>query len=897
MLRKVVAIWVIIIIIVGSIVILVDIAENVEAPYIPHDPIRINSNGEFASMAGSEGWMGDGSPQNPYIIEGYDINGSGYGYCIYIGNTTVNFEVKDSFLHEASGVESYPYFSDTAIILYNVQNGILYHNNASTSDVGVLLHLSNNNTIANNNVSSNIVSDIFLIFSSDNNIANNTAASNNPYGIYLESSNGNIISNNTATNGNNGIYVENSTSNIISNNTLLNNIYGVLILDSIGNTLVNNNMVDNGIYIIGDLLEHWNTHIIDTTNMVNGKPVQYWRNRTGGIVPEGAGQIILANSTNIVIENQNVSNSTAGIILSFSNGNILDNNTASSNNHMGIYLSHSSNNNITSNIASYNGLDGIVLYKSSNNTVAHNNASSDNDNGLRLISSEKNIISHNNFSSNFWLGIYLISSTNNTISNNTIAYHSGAFNYYTGIYLSSSPYNNVIANDVFENEDYGIYLESSSYCNVTENTIYLNGGYSIYIETSSYLNVTENNISNGRIRLDSSSNNVISENILIDNYFGIDIWPSSNNNTITDNIVNICQFEGITISSSSNYNIVTNNIVSNCEYGIYLGQAAYNTLENNSVISNTYHGIRAFSSSHHNEFLNNIIDSSGSQGLYLGSTSYNNTIVGNTVSNNSCGINLSGSPNNKVYHNNIVNNSIQGFDETNNLNQWDDGYPSGGNYWSDYIDIDDYYGPDQDLLGSDGIWDHNYSIDSNSLDRYPLVYPYLKNSMFLYFGWNLISLPYLMTDPDLGAIFSSITGSYDAVQWYDTLDSDDHWKHNHTQKPQHLNDLHDVNHTMGIWIHITDPNGVLLKIPGNNLFENQTMNLNIGWNLVGYPSLSINNRTTGLNNLEFDSDIDCIQWYDATTKTWHFMGPDDVFVPGRGYWMHSKVDATWEVPI
>jgi hypothetical protein len=67
--------------------------------------------------------------------------------------------------------------------------------------------------------------------------------------------------------------------------------------------------------------------------------------------------------------------------------------------------------------------------------------------------------------------------------------------------------------------------------------------------------------------------------------------------------------------------------------------------------------------------------------------------------------------------------------------------------------------------------------------------------------------------------------------------------------------------------------------------------------MVGYPSLSNHNRTTGLNNLTIDTHVDCIQWYDAGTKTWHFMGPDDYFVPGRGYWVHSKVDAEWEVPL
>jgi hypothetical protein len=66
---------------------------------------------------------------------------------------------------------------------------------------------------------------------------------------------------------------------------------------------------------------------------------------------------------------------------------------------------------------------------------------------------------------------------------------------------------------------------------------------------------------------------------------------------------------------------------------------------------------------------------------------------------------------------------------------------------------------------------------------------------------------------------------------------------------------------------------------------------------VGYPSLTSYNRSVGLNNLTFGTDVDCIQWYDAAAQTWHFMGPDDYFIPGRGYWIHSKVEATWEVPL
>jgi hypothetical protein len=55
---------------------------------------------------------------------------------------------------------------------------------------------------------------------------------------------------------------------------------------------------------------------------------------------------------------------------------------------------------------------------------------------------------------------------------------------------------------------------------------------------------------------------------------------------------------------------------------------------------------------------------------------------------------------------------------------WDDSYPSGGNYWSDYIDVDVYHGVSQNIAGSDGIGDTPYVIDANNIDHYPLMSPW-----------------------------------------------------------------------------------------------------------------------------------------------------------------------------
>jgi hypothetical protein len=172
-----------------------------------------------------------------------------------------------------------------------------------------------------------------------------------------------------------------------------------------------------------------------------------------------------------------------------------------------------------------------------------------------------------------------------------------------------------------------------------------------------------------------------------------------------------------------------------------------------------------------------------------------------------------------------------------------------------------------------------------------------KPTITLHPGWNLISLPYIQTVPDIDSVFSSISGSYDAIQFYDSTDVEDPWKQYHIGKPPQMNTLHNVDNTMGTWIHVTEPGGVLFRYSGIQPSWNQTITLHPGWSLVGFPSITSYNRTVGLNNLIFESEVDCIQWFNVTTQSWHFMEPDDYFVPGGGYWVHSKVETTWEVPL
>ncbi|MEM4704001.1 MAG: NosD domain-containing protein [Candidatus Bathyarchaeia archaeon] len=89
----------------------------------------------------------------------------------------------------------------------------------------------------------------------------------------------------------------------------------------------------------------------------------------------------------------------------------------------------------------------------------------------------------------------------------------------------------------------------------------------------------------------------------------------------------------------------------------------------------------------------------------------------------SYGIYLENATNNYIYHNSFVNNANAAH--VNGLaNSWDNGYPSGGNYWSDYSGADLYRGSLQNEVNSDGIGDTPKALDENNTDRYPLMKRY-----------------------------------------------------------------------------------------------------------------------------------------------------------------------------
>ena len=153
-------------------------------------------------------------------------------------------------------------------------------------------------------------------------------------------------------------------------------------------------------------------------------------------------------------------------------------------------------------------------------------------------------------------------------------------------------------------------------------------------------------------------------------------------------------------------------------YGIYLESTSRNVISRNDMRASTYDGIGLYDAANNSVSSNSMRENGWSGiGLYF---SMGNNLSANYISNNYYGMNCFSSQENWIFHNNFVANTNQ--TSSDGLpNAWDNGYPSGGNYWSDYAGSDTYSGVHQNETGSDGIGDTPYDCAESNQDRYPLM--------------------------------------------------------------------------------------------------------------------------------------------------------------------------------
>jgi len=403
----------------------------------------------------------------------------------------------------------------------------------------------------------------------------------------------------------------------------------------------------------------------------------------------------------------------------------------------------------------YISADEVIISKFTIQNSGDLGWQNDHDAGID-IHSQYGVISNNNILNNHH-GIVSRDSCNNTYSNNTLSQNEAY-----GLVLWDDGNNNIVGNHFLENQD-GILISYAGYNKVLNNVFVSNGRFGIAV-TRSQNTVSGNTFFNDGLYIEASTNN-ISNNIVngkpliyleketnksVEEPAGQIILVRCHNIIIRDQQINNT-YNGIQLLYSNNCQISNSTLLNNKNAGISLKNSNNNTISNTSLISNGWLGSSVFFSEN-NTFFGNTISKNKVYGLWLIGLSdgtmisnnivekngggiclskfnefcpNNNVISGNNIIHNDYGIMLSSS-NNAIYHNTLVNNIQNAYDFCSNI--WDDDYPSGGNYWSDYTGGDYYHGPDQNLTGPDGIGDTPYPIpDGNNEDMYPLMEPWGGN--------------------------------------------------------------------------------------------------------------------------------------------------------------------------
>ncbi|MFC1919068.1 NosD domain-containing protein [Chloroflexota bacterium] len=290
--------------------------------------------------------------------------------------------------------------------------------------------------------------------------------------------------------------------------------------------------------------------------------------------------------------------------------------------------------------------------------------------------------------------------------------------------------------------------------------------YGIHIKNTTEVNINNLTIRDyaSGIRLEGSDNSIITDNIILDNYYipafvscGIEI-RGSHNNLIKNNIFKNNEF-GIYLANTSVYNLIKKNTVQYNGRGIYIIDCENNTIMGNDISYNTIHGVNFDYASRYNSIIGNTIEYNSQNGVFfIGSmalpshyntiqdndinyngkngiahtlNSWNDTIVGNnicgngekgillhyniynpevynnTIKANGVGMRLYLVHDGEVYNNNFIGNTrqVEASMCVNTVFYLD---PSiGGNYWSDWttpnIDEDPRY---VDIHYT--IWGHGY---------------------------------------------------------------------------------------------------------------------------------------------------------------------------------------------
>ena len=360
-------------------------------------------NYNWSKTANDNDWCsGLGTIETPYLIENVSIDALSLAVSINIVNSSAHFIVKNCSITN--------FYMNAGISLNNITNGLIISNNCSNNGRGILLRDCHNNSLQENYIFNNWDDGIFIENSNFTEILGNNI-SYSRQGITLEATcNNNTISMNKVEEcGYVGIALDygNSSYNLISDNEIKDiHMYSVgIFVGGKYNRLIRNSMENSGIGLSSSTtLQELTSHSIDTTNLVNGKPIYYYANKThlGSHNFSNAGHILLVNCNDSIISNMDFTRVISGIMLYYCDNNLIQNISVQNSMAYGITLFSSDNNTFLDN----EGSDvGIGFYASfSHNNTFQNNIVQHNYYGIRIGGCTNNTFLDNYVYNNSWEG-------------------------------------------------------------------------------------------------------------------------------------------------------------------------------------------------------------------------------------------------------------------------------------------------------------------------------------------------------------------------------------------------------------------------------------------------------------------------------------------------------------
>lgn len=462
---------------------------NFTTSYTPHVPIIISNNSDFVS----QGWIGNGTVDEPYLIENLSITDQ--SECIMISNTDVYFEIRACLFSASSEL------GERAVMLENVTHGMVRDCIIEKHNYGIILSFSSNCFLTNNTATSSFWG-YYLVSSSFITLINNTV-SDCDYGFtsYLSSC---TMANNTARHNDHGYHLYEASFCNLTDNLALDNIYGFHLYHSNSCSLVNNTSYENsdsdfhlyyssscklignsgwrdGLFIMGSSIFHW-IHDI-SGNTVRNQYIGYFKSISNMTIDgEQYGQIVLVNCSFITLKNGMFNSLATGILLGYCTSCTITNTSVMNNSY-----------------------EGCILWYSPMCILSNNIATSNHDGGFHIRFSPNCTLTNNTARRNGWRGFYCYNSSSST------------FTYNTAI-------NNTIS---------GYSIENSAYCTLTNNTAHNSGiGFSLTISDSCVLTNNTSSESNCGFSLFVSTSCILTKNIVMNNSYGINLSFNCTDNLI-----------------------------------------------------------------------------------------------------------------------------------------------------------------------------------------------------------------------------------------------------------------------------------------------------------------------------------------------------------------------------